>query len=89
MPRPIHEPDYRQLMDVLRQARLRSQLDQAAVAEQLGRPQSFVSKYENGERTLNVIEFVSICGILGLNPAHEIELIGRRPRLRPRVPLKK
>ena len=89
MPRPIHEPDYRQLMVVLRQARLRAQLDQTSVAEQLGRPQSFVSKYENGERTLNVIEFVAICGILGLNPAQEIALIGRRPRLRPRGPLKK
>jgi len=82
MPKPIHEADYRQLMEVLRQARLRAQLDQAAVAEQLGVPQSFVSKYENGERTLDVIEFVAICGILGLDPSQEIALIGRRPRLR-------
>ncbi len=87
MPRPIHEPDYRQLMEVLRQARIRAQLDQASVAQQLGMPQSFVSKYEAGERTLNVIEFVAICGILGLDPAQEIAVIGRRPRLRPKSEL--
>lgn len=83
MAKPPYEADYRQLTESLRQARLRVKLDQTWVAEQLGVPQSFVSKYENGERTLDVIEFVAVCGVLGLDPASEISVIGRRPRLRP------
>ncbi|UQS68193.1 hypothetical protein [Mesorhizobium sp. B283B1A] len=30
------------------------------MAEQLGRPQSFVAKYEGGERRLDVIEFLDV-----------------------------
>lgn len=44
------------------------QLTQTQVAERLGRPQSFVSKYESGERTLDVVEFVEVCGALEADP---------------------
>ncbi|WP_390349356.1 helix-turn-helix domain-containing protein [Variovorax boronicumulans] len=33
------------------------------------RPQSFVSKYENGERQLDVIEFLAVCKALGVSAA--------------------
>lgn len=46
-------------------------LTQAQVAQRLKRPQSFVSKYENGERQLDVIEFVAVCKALGV-PATEL-----------------
>lgn len=45
----------------LRTARQQAQLSQAALAERLGKPQSFVSKYESGERRLEYLEVEMIC----------------------------
>ncbi len=44
-------------------------MTQTALADKLGRPQSFVSKYERGERKLDVIEFVQVCRALGVDPS--------------------
>ena len=51
------------------QARHRVGLTQVQVATALKRPQSFVSKYESGERNLDVVEFVAVCKALGVSPA--------------------
>lgn len=42
-------------------------MTQVDLAEQLGRPQSFVSKFETGERRLDVIEFLEVCEALSLS----------------------
>lgn len=41
---------------------------QQEVAQRLGRPQSFVAKYEGGERRLDVIEFIAVTEVLGRGP---------------------
>jgi transcriptional regulator with XRE-family HTH domain len=51
------------------EARQAKGLKQTELARQLGRPQSFVSNYENGQRKLGVIEFIDIAQALGLEPA--------------------
>jgi len=38
------------------------------LAKKLGGPQSFVAKYENGERRLDLIEFITIAEALGAEP---------------------
>lgn len=81
-PKPPYQADYKDLVLSLRNARLAARREQAWVAEQLGVSQSFVSKYEGGERTLNLIDFVAICGVLGLSPAEEITKIKVRQRLK-------
>ena len=43
------------------------------MATSVKRPQSFVSKYENGERQLDVVEFVEVCKAIGVSPARMIE----------------
>lgn len=43
-------------------------LTQLELAEKLGKPQSYVSKYESGERRLDVIEFIDICKSLQIDP---------------------
>jgi transcriptional regulator with XRE-family HTH domain len=52
---------------LLREARLAAGLRQADVAERLGLPQSYVSKYESGERRLDIIELRAVLVVLGLN----------------------
>ena len=53
----------------LRALRERQGLSQATVARRLGKHQSFVSKYEKGERRLSVIEFIDVVRALGGEPA--------------------
>jgi transcriptional regulator with XRE-family HTH domain len=43
-----------------------SGLRQIDLAQLLGKPQSFVSKYESGERRLDLIEIDQICSGLGI-----------------------
>jgi ribosome-binding protein aMBF1 (putative translation factor) len=53
----------------LYEARKARGLRQCDLAERLGRPQSFVSNYERGERRLEVSEFITIAQALGLDAA--------------------
>lgn len=67
----IHSEPYRLLLALLVQERKRAEITQQDLSYALGRPQSFVSKYERGERRLDVIEFLEVCRHLGAD-AHEI-----------------
>lgn len=69
MPNPVHDPKYAIFRDMLVAARLERKLMQSEVADQLGKSQSFVSKYERGERRLDLPEFVEIADVLGLDVA--------------------
>lgn len=51
---------------ILREIRLDVGLRQADLAELLEQPQSFVSKYESGERILDFLELRQVCIALGL-----------------------
>lgn len=53
------------LQDELRSLRHEAGLRQQDVADLLDEPQSFVSKYEIGERRLDVLELRLICQALG------------------------
>jgi transcriptional regulator with XRE-family HTH domain len=63
----IHGTELRTLTELLRTYRERAGLRQVDVAEALGVPQSFVSKYESGERRLDLIELRQVCGALGIS----------------------
>jgi transcriptional regulator with XRE-family HTH domain len=69
----IYSAEYRQLCAVLRELRQEAGLTQVQVAERLGEPQSFVSKYETGERRLDVIELRYIANALGASIQAVIE----------------
>lgn len=49
------------------EARKSADLTQAELATRLSRPQSFVSKYERGERRLDVVEFLEVARELGMD----------------------
>lgn len=61
-------PRYKQLLRSLTSARKAAALSQATLAVRLGRLQTFVSKYERGERRLDVVEFLDVAEALGLDP---------------------
>lgn len=53
-------------LSLVRQMRIDAGLRQADLADRLGEPQSFVSRYESGERRLDVLELRKICRVLGV-----------------------
>jgi transcriptional regulator with XRE-family HTH domain len=61
---------YRQLIGGLVDARTAADLSQTDLAKRLGRPQSFVSKYERLERRLDLAELLSVSKILGFDYEH-------------------
>lgn len=52
----VYEPDYRYVIQRLREAREEAGLTQATVAQKLGRPRTFVSKCELGERRIDPVD---------------------------------
>jgi transcriptional regulator with XRE-family HTH domain len=63
---------------MLREERLRMGLTQVALAERLGRPQSFVAKYEAGERQLDVVEFVLVTRALRTSGVGVLQRLEKR-----------
>jgi transcriptional regulator with XRE-family HTH domain len=76
MGKSIHSPQHQKLRELLIAARKKAKLTQAEVAESLGRPQSFVAKYEGGERRLDVIEFMLVANALGADPTKLMRKLG-------------
>jgi len=68
MSKSLRTPRQQHLQELLVRLRKAQSLTQAEVARNLGRPQSFVAKYEGGERRLDVIEFIEIARALGADP---------------------
>lgn len=63
-----HNPDYRLLLGVLREARKQQGVSQVELATRLGNTQTFVSKCERGERRIDLVEFVEFAEALKLPP---------------------
>jgi transcriptional regulator with XRE-family HTH domain len=55
---------FRQL---LKDLRIEKEFSQRAVARRLKVPQSYISKYETGERRLDFVETVYVCEALGIS----------------------
>lgn len=59
--------DYRRIGAVMADHRKQLGMTQVDLASRLGKPQSFVSSYESGQRRLDLAEFIRITGIMGLS----------------------
>lgn len=68
MRKSIHTDEHEKLTAWLRQQREDKGLSMRELAADLGKPHSFVGKVEQGERRLDVIEFVFYCTALGVSP---------------------
>lgn len=70
---------YTRFLSLLRQARLDAGLTQTEVARRLGKPQSFISKCESGERRVDAVEFLALCRVLGVEAAKMLRAIESPP----------
>jgi transcriptional regulator with XRE-family HTH domain len=68
MQKSLRSPRQQLLQTLLSAARKDRNLTQAELAERLNKPQSFVAKYENGERRIDVIELLDITVALNIQP---------------------
>jgi transcriptional regulator with XRE-family HTH domain len=68
MQKSLKSPEYDRLIAALVAVRHAAGIRQQALADKLGEHQSFVAKYEGGERRLDVIEFIAIARALGADP---------------------
>ena len=64
----VHSSDQATFCALMVAARKQAGLTQHELARRLKRPQSFVAKYEGGERRIDVIEFVAIVRAIGADP---------------------
>lgn len=61
------ETQRRKLSELLRELREAADLRQTDLAAKLKKPQSFVSKFESGEKTLSFLELREVCKALGVS----------------------
>lgn len=64
----VYSTEYQMVIKALREARVAGHITQEDLGKALGRPQSFVAKVENGERRLDVVEFVQLCRLVHIDP---------------------
>ena len=67
MDKSIYSDRQSRLRELLREIRIEAGLRQVDLAECLGQPQSFVSKYEAGERRLDIVELEQVCKACGIS----------------------
>lgn len=68
----VYSEEYQLVITALKNARKARGITQAQLAEALGKPQSFIAKVENGERRLDVVEFVYLARLVELEPEYVI-----------------
>lgn len=68
MTKSVFTRRYERFRKLLIEARKAGGLTQVEVARKLKCPQSHVSKYERGERRLDVVEFLKVAAVIGLDP---------------------
>ncbi len=73
----IFTKKYNQFRELIITARKEADLSQVDLAKKIKRPQSFVSKYERGERRLDIVEFLEVSKAIGINPLKIIKELER------------
>lgn len=78
MPRSTFSPAYQEVTDLVVKLRQDAGLTQRDLAAKLGRELSYISRIEQGQRRLDLVEFVWHCKACGVDPqAVGAELLGR------------
>ncbi len=75
MTKSIFSEKYERFRRLLIEARKEAGLTQVELANKLSRPQSYISKFERGERRLDVIEFFEVADAIGVDPFAFLRLV--------------
>ena len=78
MAKSIHSERDKQFRELLKARRKAAGLTQTVVAKRLGKPPSYVAKYEGGDRRLDVLEFLDIAAAIGFDPHGVIRTLKRK-----------
>lgn len=81
MPKTIHTERHVKLRELLKARRKAAGLTQTVVARRLGKPPSYVAKYEGGDRRLDVLEFLDVAVAIGFDPCSLIRALRRTEKL--------
>ena len=73
MRKSINSPEHTRLIRWLKNQRLHQELTMRQLAERLGVSHSFIGKIEQGERRLDVAEYLQYCEALAVNPSDGIK----------------
>lgn len=73
MSKSVHSKEYQELLAKLKKARADAKLTQIEVARRLRKPQSFVSKFESGERRLDAVELKAIARLYGKQVSYFVD----------------
>ncbi len=78
MTHSVFSARFRRLRELLVEGRRKAGLTQIELAQKLSKPQSFVSKYELGERRLDVVEFLDVTEAIGVKPEKVLKQLAVR-----------
>jgi len=78
LPKTIHTERHRRLCALLKAERNAAGLTQTALARRLGKPPSYVAKYELGDRRLDVLEFLDIAAEIGFDPCALLKALKKK-----------
>lgn len=81
MAKGFNDDRYRDLIGLLEQERKRQNLKQEDVARRLGVHQQFISRYESGQRRLDVVELADVAEALGMDLAQLASTIPSRGKV--------
>lgn len=67
MKKNIYTPRKKKLCDLLREKRENAGISQVELGQKLSIPQTYVSKYERGQKRLDIFELIEICNAIGID----------------------
>jgi transcriptional regulator with XRE-family HTH domain len=74
----VHSAGQTAFCELIIKARKSAGLTQYELGKRLHKPQSFVAKYEGGERRVDVVEFIEICKAMEADPNKLLRVLIQR-----------
>jgi transcriptional regulator with XRE-family HTH domain len=74
----VHSTEQAAFCELMIAARKKASLTQHDLARRLKKPQSFVAKYEGGERRIDLVEFLTIVQTIGADPVQILRALVKK-----------
>ena len=75
MIKSLNSNEHKILIDWLKKGRASQGMSMRELAKKMKTPHSFIGKVEQGERRLDVVEFIRYCKALEVSPVEGLELL--------------